>query len=103
MERSALDDVVHRGNLRLAGIRPERPHDWQQGGPECLERLLRFPDVEYLDLPIVLECDVVEPTGVNEVELKWNPRAMVLAVLRVVGSVHAHPLIGSNANVHPLW
>ena len=23
----------------------------------------RFPDVEYLDLPIVLECDVVEPTG----------------------------------------
>src|SRR6266536_2884145 len=60
---SALDDVVHRGNLRLAGIGPERPHDRQQRFPEGLERFLGIPDVEHLNLAVGLEGDVIEPTG----------------------------------------
>ena len=69
---------MHRGNLRLAGIGPERPNDWQQGGPERLERLerlLRLPDVEHLDLPIALECDVVEPTGGRPCTSRFQPEA----------------------------
>ena len=37
---SALDDVVYRGDVRLAGIGPELPHDRQQRGPEGIEWLL---------------------------------------------------------------
>ena len=59
---SALDDVVHRGNLWLAGIGSERRHDRQQRLPEGLERFLGIPDVEHLNLAVGLEGDVVEPS-----------------------------------------
>ena len=63
MAGSALDDVVYRGDVRLAGIDPERRKDRQKRRPEGLERLLGLPDVEHLDLAVGLEGDVGEPAG----------------------------------------
>ena len=56
----STDDVVHWCDHRSAGIRSELRHDRKQRRPEGLERLLRVPDVEYLDLAVGLHRDVEE-------------------------------------------
>src|SRR6266496_2880215 len=61
--RSALNDVVHLRHHRLTGIGSKRGHDRHQGLAKRIERLLRIPDVEHLNLPVGLKRRVVEPAG----------------------------------------
>src|SRR6266542_3500320 len=60
---SADDDVVDRGDHRLAGVDPGRAKDRHQRLAERLERFRRVPDVEDLKAVLSLERRVVGASG----------------------------------------
>src|SRR4051794_9781177 len=73
------DLVVDLADHRLAQVDPGRRQDRQQRGPEGLERLHRFPDVEDVDATRALQREVMEAT-----RGRAGPRVLQVLQRRVV-------------------
>ena len=58
---SALDDVVHRRNLRLSRVHAYLLENRHQRLPKGVESSLRFPHVEDLELVPGAEAGVIKP------------------------------------------
>src|ERR1700679_4277735 len=88
VSRSALDLVVNPSHHRLVHLDGRCREDRQKGHPECVECLLRLPNIEDLDLAIRLKGDVGDTSvgGSGTRFLKLDERRVVPLRRKALGS-----------------